>query len=554
MTKSKITLPVSDFVKAKLESKGIRTNEDAEKFLFPDIKNLHPARDVDNILDAVQLFEEHLAKKSFIIFITDYDVDGIGSTAVLYEGLKDLMNKNKCRYSFKLPNRIEGYGLNIDVLKKLMKFNPGLLVTADNGIKSVEEIAYLRENGVDVIVLDHHAPDESNLPKPNVLVDLHLSDSTYPFKELCGAAVCYKFVEALYEKRGLDFHIQNRLLQYVALSTIADVVSLTGENRLLVQLGLQQINANPNLGIKALLKAMNVEGEVTTEDINYNIGPALNAPGRILVPDTAFALFKTTDEAIAKTISEDLVKINAERKLKTETFVNLGFKEIEKFSGDNVYVLTLNDCPEGIVGLVAGQIKEQTGRPAIVLAYHDGYYTGSARSIPAFNMAEELISVGDLMIRYGGHAMAAGLSIKEENIPLLRKALNKRANEILSEEDYKQDFDVEDVELINSDIEDYHNQLKWLEPFGQDNPKPIFRVNFMTKSPPWKEDGEVYDLMKEKHLKIYGDNFLSAVGFSMKDKVPLVEGKDIIPILGQLSVNTYKGRTNHQVMILDIEG
>lgn len=549
-----ISLPVSPFVKDYMTKRGISTDEEASKYLYPDIRNLHPARDIDNIVDAAELLIAHLKKKSFIIVVGDYDVDGVMSETILYHGMTPLLDEYGAKALMKLPNRVEGYGLNLEVLKKYIKhYKPGLVITVDNGVKSVEEIKYLKSEGVDVIVLDHHSPDMSNLPNPDVLVDLHLDGTTYPCKDLCGASVAYKFIEVLYEILDKPFTRQMEFLQYAALASLADVVPLTGENRLIVQLGIAAMNTRPALGIKSLVTAFKIEGELSSEHIGFNLGPSINAPGRILVPDHAFALFKTSDPEKAAKLAENLVLYNNERKAITERFVNIGLEYIEAHPDEKVYVLTIDECPEGIVGLVAGKIKEKYNKPAIVLASHDGYYTGSARSIPNFNIVEILKEFEHLMVRFGGHSMAAGLGIEKENVDKLREGLNQRANELLTEKDFEKTLEVEPIELTNSDISDVFEDMKILEPFGQQNPRPVFKINFKPKAPKFKEDGSYVDLMKEIHLKIYGEGFVNAVGFSMGEEADYVRESNPIPLIGELSQNIYKGFKNFQINILKID-
>lgn len=548
-----ISLPVSKFVKEQLAKRNITNDLEASKYLYPDIRNLHPAKNIDNIVDAVKLFDKHLKAKSFIIIVGDYDVDGVMSNTILYHGLVPIMKEHGVRGLLKLPNRVEGYGLNLDVLKKFVNnYKPGLVITVDNGIKSVEEIKYLKDCGVDVIVLDHHAPDMDNLPPADVLIDLHMKGTTYPFKELCGASIAFKFVEAYYEFANRPFVKYMELLQYAAIATIADVVSLTDENRLIVQLGVRNINSNPALGIKALIDAFKIQGEISSENINFQLAPSINAPGRILIPDHAFALFKTDNPSKAKILADNLVLYNNERKEVTKKYVDMGLEMIEQYPDDYVYVVQLDECPEGIVGLVAGQIKEQKNKPAIVLASHDGYYTGSARSIPGYNIVEELKPFESLMKRFGGHSMAAGLSISTDNVDKLRTGLNKKAKEILTEDDFIKKFNVENITLTNDLIETYFEDLKLLEPFGQHNPRPAFKVEFTPKVPKFKDNGSYVDIMKDVHLKVYGDKFVNAIGFFMGEEAENIKTMDPIPMIGELSQNIYNGFRSFQINILKI--
>lgn len=547
-----ITLPIPDITKELLISKGLTNDESISKFLYPNIKNLYNYRLLDSLVPAINLFITHLERKSSILFYCDYDVDGCCSATILNLGLKDVIRKHGAKAKLKLPTRKEGYGMNKSVLEHMLKTQKiDLIVTADNGIKAVDEIAYCREKGIEVIVLDHHAPDMTNLPNANILVDLHMPNTTYPCKNLCGASVCFKFVLGVIETLGQDTRYVYELLQYAAIATIADVVSLTDENRLIVQLGLQILNNRPAIGIQCLLAELKHEGDITSDTINYKIAPCINAPGRIHIPNTSVQLLVADNEDLAKIKAIEVVNINTRRKELTEEFVNKGFDYIEeKCKNDFAYVVKLDGCPEGIVGLVAGQIKERFNKPTIVLAKHNDNYVGSARSIEAFNINEHLTALSNYLIRFGGHTLAAGLSISEDKIDEFRVQLNNRAKEILTEDDFVVRYNVfKNIEARQ--VKEYYEAISFLEPFGQDNARPLFEVGFNAVDHPSKKT--YFEVMKDKYLKLFGPSFVSAISFN-EDMAKIFKDLNCprnLNIKGYLSTNKYNGWTNYQVNIVN---
>lgn len=548
---SKIDLPIPELTKELLIKKGIDTTEKATKFLYPNINDLYDYNKVDGLNAAIDLYIKHLNNKSNILYYGDYDVDGCCASAILALGLTNLVKIHGGKSKIKLPTRVEGYGMNVDAIKTILKtYKIDLIVTVDNGIKGVDEIAFCKKQGIDVIVLDHHTPDMSNLPKANCLVDLHMTGTKYPFKHLCGASLAFKFVMGVCDKMNQPLGRVFNLLQYAAVATIADVVPLTDENRLIVQLGLDILNKSPAPGFKALCDALRVSGQITAETINYQIAPCINAPGRIYVPTLSLQLLieQNYDKALIK--ANEVVSINERRKELTEIYYNKGIEYLKDYMDDYVYIIKVDGCPEGIIGLVAGRIKEEFNKPTIVLTKHHDNFVGSCRSIPKFNINEELTRQKDLLLRFGGHTLAAGLSLKEEQIDRLRQGLNKRALELLSENDFIREYNILD-KITTNDIPEYFYAISLLEPFGQDNPRPIFKIDFKGLAPKWKEHGEVYDVLKDKHIKIYGPNRINALGFSLLEKYKNLNYPKDLSLIGHLTTNTYNGYTNHQINILD---
>lgn len=550
-----ISLDIPEITKEILYSMEINNDESAKKFLYPTPKDLYSYKMINHINEVIELFKYHIAKKSTILFYCDYDVDGICSASILTLGLRKTLKDYGCEFIIKLPTRQEGYGMNLDYLKKITsKKDIGLIITADNGIKCVEEVKYCRDKNIDVIVLDHHTPDIDNLPNANYIIDFYLPDNTYPFKHLCGAGLSFKFICAINNSLNNDINKFYPLLQYVALATIADVVPLVDENRTLTYLGIKDINKRPLFGIKSLLNNLNINKEVDSEVINFQIAPCINAPGRIHVPDLSYNLLINNNHEVVNKLAIEVININKRRKELTEKFTNDAIAQIEKsYINDYVYIIKCENCPEGIIGLVAGRVKEKYNKPAIVFTEHNGYLTGSARSIEKFNIYDNLTLVKDLLLRYGGHALAAGLSIKKENLDILRKEINKIANTILNPKDFEKQYNIF-KEINNSDIEQYYNAVTILEPFGEKNPKPLFEVNFKTNLHKFKQ--VYYEILVEKYLKLYGVNNTVGISFdeTIKDKYINLNTPSTIKTIGYLNKNIFNNYTSYQINILDFKG
>lgn len=551
-----ITIPISDITKELLLDIGIENNEEAEKFLYPKLENLYDYNKIDNIDKAVKIFINNLKQGNEILYWTDYDADGVNSAAILYLGLKDIMKAKKVKGRIKLPTREEGYGMNLSVLKRFVKTNkPSLVVTCDNGIKCLEEIQYCKENGIQVIVLDHHTPDMNNLPNADCLIDLYMDNIKYPFKHLCGAGLAFKFVLAVNNYFKKDLKPLYNLLQYVAIATIADSVPLLDENRLMVQLGLKMMNFRPVIGIEYLLQELNHDGDITEETINYKIAPCLNATGRMTVATPSLKILIAQEKnSQNELLAKNIIDLNNKRKEETQIFVKKGIAYIEKnCSEDYVYVVKLNGCREGLIGLVAGQIKEKYNKPVIVFGEHNGDYVGSARSIPKFNINEILFSLSKYLIKFGGHQLAAGLSIKESNIEIFRKEINKIAHKILKKEDFLKKYKTYHKVLEIKEIPQYYKAIKILAPFGNANTEPLFNINFQTE--PNKITKKHYTLLKEKYLKIFGTDYVNAISFNEELAKKYVDNgaPSRLNIIGYLTTNTFNGFTNNQVNILSFE-
>ncbi len=451
-------------------NRGICGEEEIDTYLKGGLEKLHSPWLFIDMDKAVQIILDH--KTGCGAIASDFDCDGIFSAFILKKGFE------ACGIDSRIytPDRIEeGYGLNRRIVDEAAAEKVSFLITCDNGIAALEEVRYAGELGIPVIVTDHHEVQEA-LPKADAVVDPKREDCPYPFKGLCGAGVAFQLVGALYEKMGIDPEKREELLEYAAIATVADVMELQGENRVLVKAGLRRLGETKNAGLRALLEVQGLSGrEVKAYHIGFVLGPCFNAAGRINTVEKAFALLEETDTRRALELAEELKEINETRKQMTEEAAREAFELLEQSGKKDqpVYILHLPECHESLVGIVAGRIKEAYHHPVIVFtSVGEELVKGSGRSIESYHMFEALMACSDLMIRFGGHRMAAGMTLRQKDMPELERRLNEKAG--LQPEDF--------VPVLNIDVplpvgyisEKLIEDLETLEPFGCGNPKPVF--------------------------------------------------------------------------------
>lgn len=549
---------IDSFVAWLLYNRGITDIKEAEKFLYGNENDLYDPFLIKEMKRVCKIITEAIEKQRKIFIFGDYDVDGITATAILYMALKDLC----ADVHYYLPDRLtEGYGMSMGAVEKLHQEKCEIIITVDNGIKCFDEVRLARNYGMDVVILDHHIPS-NELPDANAVIDLHCEGETYPYKELAGCGIAFKVACCLYDYYGLKGE-GLKYLDLVAIGTIADVVPLTGENRILVKEGLKYIN-NPNynrIGIIELINSFGITpGTLRASDISFKIVPALNAPGRLYKKgaEMALRLLLCNSDVEAIDMAYELFSINEERKHITDESLAKAEEYIyrENLDKDKVIVVFVPDIPEGIVGLVSGKITEKYNRPSIVFCEKSDCYKASARSIEKFNLIKALDSCNDLFIKYGGHALAAGMIVgSEENIYKLRKAINKYADAVLDEADLESKIYVDDV-LNENDISfDLIKKLDLLEPYGVGNPKPVFLVQGYTTQKRQYNGGwlpYLYMGTNENHLKLFGVN-TEAVGFGMVDKFEELGQPRRLDIVCTLSVNNFRGHSTIQLEMLDFD-
>ncbi len=543
------TLKVSSIVAALLITRGYETAESAEKFLNPSIEHLHEPYLLKDMEKAVQRILQAVENEEKILVWGDYDVDGTTGTVVVRKALELLGAKS----GFHIPHRFtEGYGVNIPMLEKAKERGYSLIISVDCGIRSFEPIAWAKENGMDFIATDHHLPDaEHGLPDAFAVVNPNQKDCQYPDKNLAGVGVAFKLAHALLREKDKEKLVRG-FLKIVAIGTIADVMSLTGENRAIVSLGLKDLPKAVNYGLKALMEVADCTNEMTSYDIGFRIAPRINAAGRMDAARTIVDLLETTDFDEARRLAETLNSHNRERQKVQQKITELAISETTNLADKKFIVVAGEGWHRGVIGLAASRIADKLYRPTIVLSIEDGFAHGSARSIKDYHLLNGLDSCKDLFEQYGGHAAAAGMKIKRENIELLQARLNEHATAVLSAEDLIPELKIDAVVSSKSLNLDLVQQLKRFEPFGTGNPKPRFLTKDLVLT------GAPF-VMKEKHLKLKladadGKAF-EAVWWDGVDKSKgqTLNAKTRIELAYTPEANTWNGNTRLQLVVEDLQ-
>jgi len=485
-------LGVQPLVAALLIARGHGTAEKAQEFLNPCFDHLHDPLLLKGMRDAADRVHRAIADGEKILIWGDYDVDGTTGTVLLRKALKMLGAET----GFHVPNRFtEGYGVNIPALEQAKVDGFTLCITVDCGIRSFEPCTWARENGMDVIVTDHHLSDESlGNPPAYAVVNPNQTGCEYPDKHLAGVGVAFKLAHVLLREKGLEKYVP-AFLKIAAIGTIADIMKLHGENRAIVSIGLKDLQKTTNLGLKALMEVAGCHEEMLSHHIGFRIAPRINAAGRMDVARHVIELLEAETVEEARRLAELLDSRNRERQQVQQKITELALYETRDIDKQRFVVVNGDGWHRGVIGLAASRIAEKLYRPTIVLSAEDGYAHGSGRSVGDFHLLKALESCSDLFEQFGGHAAAAGMKIKIENIELLRERLNSHAMIALGEDDLTPVLKIDapvSTQTLNLALVD---ALASFEPFGAGNPKPIFVTNgFTLRDEPF--------VMKEKHLKL----------------------------------------------------
>lgn len=526
--------------------------ESMNRYLNGTLSDLHDGMLMKGMSKAVDILREKISENRKIRVIGDYDIDGVNATYILLEGLERL----GADVDSDIPDRIaDGYGLNVQLIERAYRDGIDTIITCDNGIAATEEIAYGTRLGMTVIVTDHHeVPYEEGeegrkyiLPPADAVIDPKQPGCMYPFQGICGAAVAYKLAEALWESMGKESEDLDDLIENVAIATVGDVMDLVDENRIFVKEGLQMLRRTSNLGLEALIACTGLSGKpVSAYHIGFVIGPCLNAGGRLDTAKRALALLRAKTRKEAEILAGDLKALNDSRKEMTEAAVQKAKSLVEStgLKNDRVLVLYLPDCHESLAGIVAGRIREQYYKPVFVLTDGKEDIKGSGRSIEAYSMYEELNGCKDLLLRYGGHRQAAGITLKKENLSAFRKLLNERCG--LNDLDLTQKV-VIDMEMPFSSVtEAFIHELKLLEPYGKANTKPVFAARNI-KLLHMRIVGKNRNVLKMYAEDGYGTQ-IEAVYFG--DVERLMGYKDQrLSITYYPELNEYMGKTTPQIVI-----
>ncbi len=471
---------VSRFISKLLVNRDILDFDHIESYLDPSLDKLVDPRKMKDLGLATSILKEDIHKGNKIRIVGDYDVDGVMSIYILLEGIK------RCggNVDYVIPHRVnDGYGINMSIIDGAKEDGIDTIITCDNGIGAFEPIKHANDLGIRVIITDHHdvpfvleaGEKKYSLPDGDAVVNPKQEDCPYPFKSLCGAGIAYKVIEDLYDLFQIEKEEAISFIQYVAIASICDIVDLTWENRIFVKKGLDLLNQTDNIGLRALLNRAGI-GDKTlgVYHVGFILGPNINASGRLDSASMALDLLLTNKEEEAEDLANTLVNLNEERKKMTQNGTNKVIERVisSNLIDDKVLVVYEPDINESIAGIIAGRVKEKFNKPTIVLTRGKEGIKGSGRSIEEYNMFEGLSQFKDLLTRFGGHPMAAGLSLEEENIGLLRDKLNQNTD--LRDEDFIPKVYIDFGLPIDRISYDLVNELDILEPFGKGNSKPLF--------------------------------------------------------------------------------
>ena len=549
---------ISPITARLIRNRDVVGDEAIDYYLNGTIADLYDGMLMQDMDKAVEILAEKIAEEKPIRIIGDYDIDGVSATYILQEGLSGL----GAQVDTDIPDRIkDGYGLNIDLIDRALGDGVDTIITCDNGIAASDEIAYGKKNGLTVIVTDHHeipyvemnGEKEYMLPRADAVVDPHRPDCEYPFKGLCGAAVAYKLIEALYNVMQRDPEDVDYLMENVAIATVGDVMDLTGENRIFVKQGLEMLKRTKNQGLKALIECTGIDTErLNTYHIGFVLGPCINASGRLDTAKRALELLNAKSRREAVMLAEDLKALNDSRKEMTEKGVEEAVQMIEGTSlkEDKVLVVYLADCHESIAGIIAGRIKERYYRPAFVLTKAEEGVKGSGRSIESYDMFAQMCRCRALFTKFGGHKLAAGLSLEEGNVERFRRTINELAD--LTEEDLQMKVSIDMLLPFPYITEQLIGELQLLEPFGKGNTKPLFAErNLRVISP--RIFGKNRNVLKCR-LEDAAGNQMEAVYFGdVEACLKAMEEKQIMSFTYYPSVNEYMGRRTLQLTIVNYQ-
>lgn len=553
---------ISPIIARLMRNRDVIGDEAIDFYLNGTVEDLYDGLLMKDMDRAVDILKEKIEEGKKIRVIGDYDIDGVNATYILQQGLAGL----GADVDTDIPDRIkDGYGLNQMLIDRALEDDVDTIITCDNGIAAMNEIAYGKENGMTIVVTDHHEVPylEENgekkylLPPADAVVDPHRADCEYPFKGLCGAAVAYKLVEVLYRVSGKPEqeveHLQERLMENVAIATIGDVMDLVGENRVFVKKGLELLKTTKNEGLHALMQCTGVDtANLNTYHIGFVIGPCINAGGRLDTAKRALELLNASNRREAVTLAADLKELNDSRKEMTEEGVEEAVRQIESSSwkDDQVLVVYLPECHESIAGIIAGRIKERYYRPTFVLTKGETGVKGSGRSIEAYDMFAEMSRCRELFTKFGGHKLAAGLSLEEEKVEVFRKRINELAD--LTEEDLQMKVSI-DMRLPFPYInEELIHELKILEPFGKGNGKPLFAESKLRVIQP-RIFGKNRNVLKCR-LEDQQGNQMEAVYFGEVEAcLRQMEKKQIMSFTYYPTVNEYMGKRTIQLTIVNYQ-
>lgn len=546
-------LSISPILAQLLVQRDILTFDDARSFFRPDLNDLHDPFLMADMHNAVNRLTRAMQKNEKILVYGDYDVDGTTSVALVYKFLKQFYTN----VDFYIPDRYnEGYGISIQGIDFAADNEFKLIIALDCGIKAVEKVKYAVSKGVDFIICDHHTPD-AVLPPAVAVLDSKRSDCNYPYKHLSGCGVGFKLMQAFALTNDIDFSKLTPLLDLVALSIASDIVPITGENRILAFFGLKQINSNPSVGLKGILEVCGLsDKEISISDIVFKIGPRINASGRMKLASEAVELLVSSDHAFAKEKSDTINEYNNDRKDLDKNITDEAIALIAadiRYEGRKSIVVHKPDWHKGVIGIVASRLSEEYYKPSIVLTNSNGFASGSARSVPGFDIYKAIESCKDLLENFGGHMYAAGLSMKEENIPEFTQRFEQFvAENILFEQTYPQ-LEIDAVLEFKDITPKFFRVLKQFGPFGPGNMKPIFASKKVLDYGTSRLVGKEQEHLKLELVDASSENVINGIAFRMHEYNDHLKALNPLDICYTIEENSFNGNTSIQLMIRDIK-
>ena len=535
-----------------LIQRGIKTESAAKRFFRPMLNELIDPFLMNDMDVAVDRLNDAMGRKERIMVYGDYDVDGCTAVALVYKFLQQFYSN----IEYYIPDRYEeGYGISKKGLDYAASHDVRLIIVLDCGIKAIDEISYANKLGIDFIICDHHVPDEE-LPEAVAILNPKREDSTYPFKHLCGCGVGFKFMQAFAKNNGIPFSRLIPLLDFCAVSIAADIVSMTGENRILAFHGLKQLNQNPSIGLKAIIEICGLTGrDLTMTDIVFKIGPRINASGRMQNGTEAVDLLVERDFNRALAMATHINEYNEQRKDVDKQMTEEANQIIEKIESQkhhNAIVLYDENWKKGVVGIVASRMTEMYFRPTVVLTRSGDLATGSARSVAGYDIYDAVKSCRDILENFGGHTYAVGLSLPIENIPEFRRRFQEYVNDHILPEQTEATLDIEEEVDFKDITKKLHNDLKKFAPHGPDNPKPLFCTRNVYDYGTSKVVGRQQEHIKLELVDSKSSNVMNGIAFGQSQAARYIKSKRSFDIVYNIEENIYK-RSEVQLQIEDIK-
>ena len=543
---------MSPIIAELLFRRGIRTESAAKRFFRPMLNELIDPFLMNDMDVAVDRLNDAMGRKERIMVYGDYDVDGCTAVALVYKFLLQFYSN----IEYYIPDRYEeGYGISKKALDYAAEGGVKLIIVLDCGIKAIDEIAYAKTLGIDFIICDHHVPDDE-MPCAVAILNPKREDSTYPFKDLCGCGVGFKFMQAFAKNNGIPFSQLIPLLDFCAVSIAADIVPVMGENRILAYHGLKQLNQNPSVGMKSIIEICGLTGrEITMSDIIFKIGPRINASGRVQNGTETVDLLVEKDFQRALAEATHINKYNEQRKdidKQMSEEANQIVARLESQEHQPAIVLYNEGWKKGVVGIVASRLTDMYFRPTVVLSCNDGIATGSARSVAGYDIYDAIKSCRDLLENFGGHTYAVGLTLRMENIPEFKRRFQAYVSEHIHIEQTEATLDIE-ADIDFKDItKKLHNDLKKLAPHGPENPKPLFRTRGVYDYGTSKVVGKQQEHIKLELVDSNSSNVMNGIAFGQSQSARYIKSKRSFDICYTIEENIYK-RGEAQLQIEDIQ-